>query len=332
VAEVRIDLDGIRGNTAAVARLLSSSGLDLVGVTKGVAGEPRVARAMVEGGAAALADTHDAHLRGLRAALPEVELHRILLPPAHALFAPGDISHVTSIASAGRIATLGTPTAPQAVMVQIETGDLREGVPVEEVVELAVYVEGEPRLRLEGLSTNYACFAGDPTGIEASLDVLVRVVADVRAAGLPVPRVSGGNSSLLGLLSDGWSLPAEITEVRCGEALLLGREALHYRPLPGCRQDAVLLRAEVVERYTKGVAGSRSERLVLAIGHQDLGAGTVVFREPGLVELGRSSDYVVVGVEAGSVAPEVGDMVQMLPDYVAMTAACTSPFVEVLVD
>ncbi len=331
MAEIRIDLDGIRGNTAAVVRLLSPRGLRLVGVTKGVAGEPRVGRAMVEGGAVALADTHDSHLRRLRAALPGVELHRILLPPAHGPFEPGDVSHITSIASAARVASLGSSEISRAVMVQIETGDLREGAPVEEVVRLAAHVDAEPRLRLEGLSTNYACFSGDPPGIDASLQVLAEVVADVRAAGLHVPRVSGGNSSLLGLVAGGRSLPTEITEVRCGEALLLGREALHYRPVPGCRQDAVLLRAEVVERYTKRVAGRAGERLVLAIGHQDLGAGTVVFCEPGLRELGRSSDYVVVGVEAGTVSPEVGDMVQMLPDYVAMAAACTSPFVEVLV-
>ena len=66
MAELLIELEGIRANTAAVHGLLGRHGLQLIAVTKGCLGDPRVAGAMLAGGAAALADTRDANLRRLR--------------------------------------------------------------------------------------------------------------------------------------------------------------------------------------------------------------------------------------------------------------------------
>ena len=75
-----VDIEAIGRNSETVARMLRAQGLDLVGVTKGCLGEPRVGAAMIAAGAVALADTRDANLRRLRASLPGVELHRIQLP------------------------------------------------------------------------------------------------------------------------------------------------------------------------------------------------------------------------------------------------------------
>ncbi len=119
------------------------------------------------------------------------------------------------------------------------------------------------------------------------------------------------------------------TELRCGEALLLGQDALLYQPLPGCRQDACRLRVEVLEGYTKRARGPAVRRLVLGVGHQDVGSGAVRFVEPGLRDLGRSSDYLVAGVDAGGPDMGPGDHVEMVPSYAALVAAWTSPFVEV---
>ena len=120
-----------------------------------------------------------------------------------------------------------------------------------------------------------------------------------------------------------------MTELRCGEALLLGQDALLYQRLPGCRQDACRLRVEVLEGYTKPARGPAVRRLVLGVGHQDVGSGAVRFVEPGLRDLGRSSDYLVAGVDAGGPDVGPGDHVEMVPSYAALVAAWTSPFVEV---
>ncbi len=326
--ELLIDIDAIGGNTEAVAALLRGHDLELVAVTKGCLGEPRVAAAMLAGGAVAIADTRDWNLRRLRRALPGVELHRIYLPSPASSFEPGDVTYISSREGANAVAKLGGAPEGRKVMVQVETGDQREGIPADQVQGLAAEVCRDPRLQLVGVSTNYACFKGKPEGVQESVQAIAQTAAALREAGLAIERVSGGNSSVLWLLAEGEKLPAEVTELRCGEALLLGQDALHYRRLPGCRTDACLLRAEVLEEYTRPAAEGPARRLVLGVGRQDLGSGAVSFMQPGLRELGRSADYLVL--EAGRECSRfpVGTLIDMIPSYEALVAAWTSPYVE----
>jgi predicted amino acid racemase len=283
---------------------------------------------MLAGGAIALADTRDRNLRRLRSALPGAELHRIHLPSSAEPFEPGDVTYVSSKAGADSVAALTGGVGQRRVMIMMETGDEREGVPVDLLPGLAAVIAGDPRLRLVGLSTNYACFKGKPEGIRASVETITRAAAALRAAGHSLERVSGGNSSVLWLLTEGERLPAMVTELRCGEALLLGQDALYYRPLPGCRTDACVLRAEVVEEYTKPAAEGPVRRLVLGVGRQDLSTGAVRFVRPGLAELGRSADYLVAEARGEGMKVSVGTTIDMIPSYEALVAAWTSPYVE----
>ncbi len=332
-----VDIDAIGKNTEAVAALLRGRALDLVAVTKGCLGEPRVAAAMLAGGAVALADTRDANLRRLRAALPKVELHRIHLPSLAEPFEPGDVSYVSSLEGAEVVAAIpgdfddnpvGSVAGSRRVVIMVETGDEREGVPPDGVLAMALKIVRDPRLQLEGVATNFACFRGGSEGIRESVTIVARMAGLIRSAGMPVRRVSGGNSSLLRLLVEGETLPAEVTELRCGEALLLGQDALFHRPLPGCRVDACVLRAEVVEEYTRPALGESARRLVLGIGRQDLSSGAVRFEQPGLREIGRSADYLVLEANTECSRIAVGTMVAMIPTYEALVAAWTSPYVE----
>ncbi len=284
MAELRVNIDAIGRNTEAVASLLRAIGVDLVAVTKGCVGEPRVAAAMLAGGAVALADTRDENLARLRAAFPDAELHRIHLPSLNGPFDPADVTYVSTVQGAAAVAALGSAAAPRRVMIQLESGDQREGVPEGQLLDVAAAVASDPRLKLEGVGTNYACFIGEAYGLDMSVETCARAARALRGAGYECPRVSAGNSSVLWHLRPGDRLPQEVTELRCGEALLLGQDALFYEPLRGCTQDACMLRVEVLERYTKPAQFGEVERLVLGIGRQDLSTGAVYFREPGLVE------------------------------------------------
>ena len=160
-------------------------------------------------------------------------------------------------------------------MIQVETGDRREGVPGSEVVAMTDFVRDDPRLSLAGLATNYACFLGGPRGYVVP-SWPSRPPARLRRAGVRV-RVSAGNSSVLPLVLAGTALPPEMTELRCGEALLLGQDALFSRPLPGCRQDAVRVRAQVLEGYTKPRRPGSRGGWCWVSGCQDLGVDAVRF-------------------------------------------------------
>lgn len=331
--ELVIRPEAIRKNAEAVCALLArtaeKSGADvprLIGVTKACLGDPTVARAMLEGGAAALADTRQANLARLRQALPAVQLHRIHLPAGRPQLGLADVFYLSSSFGLDGLAEGG---AERQVMILVETGDQREGAPMEAVADFAANVAAQPGAHFRGLATNFACFAGRPEQAQKSVERLVEAARRLQAAGICVPELSGGNSSLLGLALDGVALPSAITEVRCGESVLLGHETLRFRPLPGGRQDGCRLRTEVLERYTKAFSKPGRPRLVLDLGSQDLGAAPVRFLGPSMSEVGRSSDYLVAEVPAGTEAPEVGAVVEMIPSYYALVAAWTSPFVEV---
>lgn len=326
--ELQVDLEGIRLNAQAVSRLLREQGIDLIGVTKGCMGDPQVARAMLDGGARGLADTRDVNLRRIRKALPEAELHRIYLMPQSGYFEPADVCYVSSVEGVVAAARTGTREEPRKVMLLVETGDLREGAPKEHLDDLAEAAVREARVSIAGVATNFACFLGRPEDLEDSVYAVVQAAGSLRERGIEVPRVSAGNSSTLSLLRQGKRLPKEVTELRCGEAILLGQDALLLQALPGCRGDVCRLKLEVVEEYTKTANGGAQRRLVLAGGSQDLGVGLLNFQAQGLREIGRSSDYTVV-VAAPGADGTLGDVLEAVPGYGALVSAWTSPFVEV---
>ncbi|MEK7817783.1 MAG: hypothetical protein AAB281_05965, partial [Actinomycetota bacterium] len=162
--------------------------------------------------------------------------------------------------------------------------------------------------------------------------------------------VSAGGSGLLKLLLE---LPAgeaaplfgPLTELRCGEAILLGRIPSGEKPelyLPGANRDAFILEGAVLEVYAK--AGRR--QALVDIGVQDIGAGGLAPLDAGIKPVSATSDYLVVelegaagGIAAGSgatgdaaasggSAPAAGSHLSFIPDYYALVGAMTSPFVD----
>ena len=132
----------------------------------------------------------------------------------------------------------------------VELGDLREGVAVADVVDLAAACAICRGLRLAGIGTNLACQSGVVPD-QHKMDELSRLAADVETAyGTGLSVVSGGNSANLE-----WALSTDdvgrVNELRLGEAILLGTEPLHRRPVTGLRTDAFTLTAEVIELKTK---------------------------------------------------------------------------------
>ena len=130
-----------------------------------------------------------------------------------------------------------------------------------------------------------------------------------RSAGCPA-----GTRACSGTLRPGDVLPAEVTELRCGEALLLGQDALFYEPLPGCRRDACVLRAEVLEAYTRPAPRGRAAEA--RPGHRPAGSERGRGRASGSPVCSRSAARPTTWWSRsadGMTAPAVGSVVEMLP-------------------
>lgn len=343
---LHVHLGRIRQNAALLARASARQGVRLMGVTKGVCGEPRIARAMLDGGVQELGDSRLENLRRLRSARLAAPLWLIRLPQVSLAAevveaADGSLnSEITTLRALSQAArALGRQ---HRVILMVDLGDRREGLMPQDVVPAAREAMALPGLKLEGIGTNLTCF-GAVCPTPANLGLLAALARDVEdATGLRLQTVSGGNSSSLPLLEEG-DLPAGVNHLRLGEAILLGREPTRRSALPGARPDAFMLEAEVIELKRKpslpeGITATDAFgrvpeledrgvrcRAICAIGRQDIMPEGLQPALSGAQVLGASSDHLVLDVE--EVQTRVGDRIRFIPDYGALLAATTSPYV-----
>lgn len=231
------------------------------------------------------------------------------------------------------------------VILMIELGDLREGIPPEDLLQVMREALELPNVRIRGLGTNLACFAGAVPN-EGHMNRLVELTKEVEEKlGLELPVISGLNSSGLELIRSG-GLPGRINHARIGEAILLGRETIRRRPWPGTYQDAFLLHAEILELKKKPSMpiGERSEdafgglpifkddgdieRALLNVGREDVTVEGLTPLDSRVTILGGSSGYLVVDVSRAKGSYRVGQELSFLLNYSALLRASTSEYVK----
>ncbi len=344
-----IDLDIIEANARTIVALCAEHGIAVSGVTKGVRGDPEIARAMLRGGVASLGESRLENIARLRAGGIDAPITMLRLPPL------SGVDEVVAAAGASLNSELdvvaGLSAAAQRrgtvhdLVVMVELGDLREGVMPGDVVPFVRRALERPGIRVAGLGANLSCFGGVVPSAD-NMTALVAVAEEVeRAFGLKLELISGINSSGLELIAAG-GMPARVNHARIGEAILLGRETLRRRPWPGTRQDAFVLRAEVLERKRKpslplGETAEdafgrrprftdRGERMraLLNIGREDTDVASLTPLDPGVTILGASSGYLVADVTDAGNGAEVGDELAFHPGYGALLAAMTSAYVK----
>jgi ornithine racemase len=342
---LEVDLDAITDNARTLVDRLKPHGIDVTGVTKAALGSPGVAEAMLRGGVAGLGDSRVENLARLRTggvATPMTLVRSPMLGQVDLVVRDADLSLNTEPAV---LAALGAAAVNRGrthdVVVMVELGDLREGVPVADVVDLTRTIGETPGLVLAGLGTNLACQSGIVPD-QRKMDELSQLVEQVEAVtGQTLPIVSGGNSANLD-----WALSTSdagrVNSLRIGEAILLGTEPLHRRPLDDLRLDAFTLIAELIEVKTKpsqawgDTAQSAFGRpptprakgfirqAIVALGRQDTDLDGLT-PPPGVTMLGMSSDHLVL--DLGDHQFAVGDELAFGLGYGALLRASTSPYV-----
>lgn len=343
-----IDPQKIEHNTGQIAALLAKEGLRLVGVAKGAAGHQDVVKAMIKGGAAAIGDSRIANLarirqwgyRGETVLLRAPGLTRCADAVTYA-----DSSLNSEIVTVRRLGESAVKMGQKhKVILMVDLGDLREGVPLGQAPGLAGEMAQVPGIHLAGIGTNLACYGGViPTG--EAMELLLQVKEKVeRRLGRRLERVSGGTSANLKMVLE-QKMPPGITELRIGEGILLGKESVYREPIPGCCDDAFLLRAEVIEVQKKpsrptGEIGQDAfgnvphfkdrgirKRALLAAGRQDVDPGGLIPLTPGIEILGASSDHLICDVEEAVFPVRTGTILEFRLTYSALLRASVSPYV-----
>ncbi len=347
---VIIDLDAIADNTRRVVEALAPDGVGVYGVTKAACGSPLVARAMLRGGAAGLADSRLDNVQRLRNSGISAPVMMLRIPSVSEATEVVRLCDVSLNSEAAVLDALAEAAAEQgivhAVILMLEMGDRREGVPPEELMPLAHTAMREPSLRLAGVGANFMCASGVMPTAE-KLSRLVRLADDVEQRfGVRLDQVSGGNSANLALMeAEGVRMPARLDHLRIGSAILRGENSITGGTLSGYVEGAFTLEAELVEIKTKpslpdGETGpdafgnrltfvDRGARLrgIVNLGRVDIRPEGLHARHSNVEVVTASSDHLIVDItEAKKFA--VGDAIRFDMDYGALVQAMLSPYID----
>ncbi len=308
-----IDLQKIKDNTRAVVD--RASGFGVFGVTKGCAGSTAVARAMLDGGATGIADSRLPHLINLRQEYPSIPLMALRQPMIEEMAEVVRLDAIILVSDRGVVEKLGEAAASagchQKIVLMVEVGDGREGLPPELFIRTCQEIASHRALQLTGIAANMGCRGGRVPD-RAMMSIVDDLVARARGAGIEISMVSAGNSSAWDLLLKK-EMAASADHLRVGEAILLGCRPDDGSPITGLCQDAFTVRAEIIERSRK----DGRNLIVLAIGCQDVGAGTLTPGDDGLKLTRLTSDHCVVEAERATTL-EVGGLIEFWPSYLAL--------------
>lgn len=349
---IEVDLKKIRHNTRSLHSRLKARGIGITGVTKAVCGHPAIAKAMLDGGAAALADARAVNVDRMRAAGINCQIYMIRTPmqsQAAQIVQTCNTSYNTQMGVIAEIAAAALQAqSAHNVILMVEMGDGREGIMPDQLNSAALQVHHMPGIVLTGIGANFACLSGiAPTQCAlARLSAMASAVEDVCDTTLKT--VSGGNSASLPLLldmSNPLSQAGRINDVRLGEAILLGVDPVSGRKIDGLFTDAFKLFAEVIEAkpglahppildpvlpfetlLPKHIA---STRFILALGQQDTDLSGLT-PPRGVSFLGSTSDHMVVATQDPTM--RVGSEVSFQLNYSAIMRAMSAPDVLTVVN
>lgn len=313
---VEVDTEAIRHNVATLLAL--ADGAQLCAVVKANAyghGSIQVSKAALDGGASLLAVAQVAEGIELREAgidapiwvLSEPEAHEFAAVVAHRLepvvYTQAGIDAATMAASTQN---------PLPVHLKINTGMNRVGVECSEATVRAKQIAATPRLVCASVMTHCAT-SDEPENpfTDLQIDRFEEVLAELKAAGLPVPRVHAANSAATILFPR-----AHFDVVRCGIALygvlpspdLAGR--IELKPAMTWKTKVGFVkRLDAGERVSYGLRGhiEKSTTVVsLPVGYAD-GFRRAAWNIPGVVLIGGKPRNVVGIVTMDQIVVDVGD-------------------------
>jgi len=348
-ATVTVDLAKITANTRTVVDALGPD-RRLFGVTKVTCGAPPVARAILAGGAAGIADSRTENVARMRDAQipgPFWSLRAPAPDPSQA----DVVVRLIDVSLESELTTVEALNAAAAragkrhhIVAMVDLGDLREGMMPADLPAFLTAATRLSNIEVLGIGASLTCYGA----IVPTAENLGELVALTEAAEHQLGRrlhISGGMSSSLDALIAG-DLPPRIDSLRVGESILLGVSTVTRQPILGLHTDAITIQAPVIECLPKpskprGISaqdafggrptfedrGTR-RRAICAIGRQDVVPENITPLDPRIEVLGASSDHLVLDVDALPQPPALGDAITFVPGYAATLAAFTSPYVE----
>ena len=344
--KLKIDLSKIYHNTRTLVERLALQGISVTGVTKATLGSSAIATTILRAGVHSLGDSRIENIERIRLAkVPAVTImiRTPMLSRARRIVINTDISCNTELKIVQKLSSEAKKLQiVHGVILMVELGDLREGLMPEDVLETVREILKLPNIILKGIGTNLACRSGVSPD-NKNMAVLSELTESIESTfGINLEIISGGNSANLNWALSGADV-GRVNNLRLGEAILLGCETLHRKPIEGLYTDAITLSAEVIEVKLKptkplGVISQNAfgevlnvedrgsvTQAILAIGQQDVDP---LGLKPlnGVKVMSASSDHLII--ESSNNTLTIGSNHDFKLNYNALLRAMTSPFVK----
>ncbi len=340
---IDIDLSKILYNTRFLVDRLRPRGITVTGVTKAVCGHPKIANAMLEGGATGLADARISNIMRMRDAGISCSISLIRTPMLSQVAQVVDYCDVSFNTEMDIIASLAIEALGKNIthniILMVEMGDMRDGILPEHLESTVSQILRMKGISLKGIGANFACLGHVAPSAEAMALLSSLAIYTERAFGPALETVSGGGSASLP-----WALgkgaTGKINNLRLGEAILLGTDPVSGHAIGGLYTDAFTLWAEVIETKTKSnpnplqmnypipsmqcvtLDSPSNTRSILAIGLQDTDAAGLIF-PAGVTFVGATSDHIVVENTNWLLRP--GGEVKLRMKYSALSRGMAAP-------
>ncbi|MSS43745.1 alanine/ornithine racemase family PLP-dependent enzyme [Anaerosalibacter bizertensis] len=345
---VEVDLNKLEHNVKYIVNKCNSKGIKVAGVTKVFCGDPKIAKAYVDGGVSFLADSRIENLKKLKDFdIPKILLRLPMQSEAEDIVEYADVS-LNSEMDTIKILSKKAVDAGKVhkIILMIDLGDLREGYfKEEEIYEAVEEILKLKGIKLEGIGTNLTCYGGIIPR-EDNVGKLIKVAEKIKSNyNIDLEIISGGNSSSLHLIFND-NMPEGINQLRLGESLVLGRETAFGDRIEDTFDDAFTIVVEAIELKEKpsipiGEIGMDAfgnkptftdrgirKRMICAIGKQDIDLENIVPIDDDLIILGGSSDHLILDVTNSKIDYSVGDKIRFKLDYGGILSSTTSEYVK----
>ena len=234
------------------------------------------------------------------------------------------------------------------VIIMVETGDLREGVMGDHLIDFYSMIFELPNIEVIGLGTNLNCL----NGIMPSTDKLIQLCLYKQIIELKfnkeIPWVSAGTSVTIPLMLNK-QLPKGVNHFRIGETLYFGLDLFEEKVIAGMHGDVFELFAEIIEMQEKpllpsgtlaanpqgeimeidpSLYGQSSYRAILDIGLLDVDPKYLIADDGEFEILGASSDMLILDLGKNPSGYRVGDLVKFRLKYMGALAILNSDYIE----
>lgn len=234
------------------------------------------------------------------------------------------------------------------VIIMMETGDLREGVMGDALVDFYSRVFELPNVEIIGIGSNLNCLHG----VMPSQDKLIQLSLYKQIIELKfnrkIPWISGGTSVTIPLILNK-QVPKEVNHFRIGETLFWGVNLFENNVIPGMKADVFELFTEIIEITEKPMLpigelaanpqgdvlevdstlyGQTSYRAILDVGLLDLDPKYITSVDGGYEVVGASSDMLVLDLGSNKSDHKVGDIIRLKLKYMGVLQLLNSSYIE----